>query len=85
MKEFEKKMIDSIKEVCPIAWQMWKDKRGWYLPGEHNYNLQVWIYDEFAMISPQGYGSSQSLIAITVEEMKECVAMWWRNRKLVTQ
>jgi hypothetical protein len=76
----EDQFIDAIKEIEPIAWQMWMDKRGWYLPGKCKYPLQVWIYDDKASICPQGWGACQSLIATTPEELKECINIWWRNR-----
>ena len=72
--------VEAIREIEPIAWQMWADKRGWFLPGKCKYALEVWIYDGFAYVNPQGYGSCQSLKAKTAEELKECCEMWWRNR-----
>lgn len=76
-------IIKAIKEVSPIAWQMWKDKRGWYLPTDSNLSIQVWIYEDYASISPQGHGSTQCLIATSPEELKECFSIWCRNRELI--
>ncbi|MBP1678088.1 MAG: hypothetical protein H6Q20_2647 [Bacteroidetes bacterium] len=72
--------IKAIKELDTIAYQAWIDKRGWLLLGNCKYHLQVWIYENHATISPQGYGSCQPLIARTPDELKECCKMWWRNR-----
>jgi len=72
--------VDAIKEIEPNAFQMWKDERGWYLPGSCKYALQVWIYDDYVAISPQGYGATQPLKAKTPEELKQCCELWWRNR-----
>ena len=81
MKTFEQLIIETIKEIEPIAWQMWKDKRGWYLPGDYGFSLQIWIYENSALVSPQGFGSTQSLIAKNPKELKECADIWWRNRE----
>ena len=70
--------VEVIKELSPAAWQMWVDKSGWYLPGK--YALQVWIREDVAEVSAQGWGSCQPLLAKTAEELKECILIWWRNR-----
>lgn len=70
--------VEAIKELSPNAWQMWVDKSGWYLPGK--YALQVWIREDVAEVSAQGYGSCQPLLAKTPDELRECISIWWQNR-----
>ena len=75
-------LIAAVKDIGPVAFQAWQDKRGWLVFGgsDDNYRLQVWIYDTYATISPQGFGSTEALIAKTPEELIECCNIWWRNR-----
>ena len=80
IKVSESQFINAIKEVDKMAFQAWVNDKGWLLTGESNYSLQVWIFDGYVTIKPHGYGSCQSLIAKTPEELIECCEMWWRNR-----
>lgn len=78
----EQEFIDVIKAKSPNACQIWMDQKGWYLPSECKYPLQVWISREGdkAWVSAQGHGSCQPLIALTSDELAECIDIWWRNR-----
>jgi len=72
--------IEAIKEVDKMAFQAWVNDKGWLLIGKYNYPLQIWVFEDYATVRPHGYGSCQSLIAKTPDELKECCKIWWRNR-----
>jgi hypothetical protein len=71
--------LDVVKEMDKYAFQLWVDKSMWSI-SKNNYSLCVKIYDDRATVFPYGFGSCQPLIAVTSEQLIECINCWWRNR-----
>ncbi|MFT5821240.1 MAG: hypothetical protein ACI8ZM_002489 [Crocinitomix sp.] len=78
-----------MKKFNPFPLQPWKDKSGYMIVPELEkigkmFHIQIWFYEDYVGVSPQGYGSIQALRAVSPEELENQIKAWMLNREIIT-